>query len=73
MQNVGEESFTYDAFKAEYDTNPRVKNLVRNFSEKGIDLKTKKEPSDVPQADSQDGNNKVSAMAKRATDVGAKL
>ena len=73
MQNVNGEQFDYGTFKAAYDTDPRVKAMVRNFSEKGIDPKTKEAPSDVPQADSQTGGDKVAQMAKSATDVGSKL
>jgi hypothetical protein len=47
--------------------------MIRNFSEKGIEPKTKKAPNDTPQGDTQDGGNTVSRMAKSATDVGDKL
>jgi hypothetical protein len=74
MQNVGGEQFDYGTFKAAYDTDPRVKAMVTNFNEKGIEPKTaNQEKSDVPQGDSQDGGNTVNQMAKRATDVGADL
>lgn len=71
MQNVGEPQFDYGSFKAAYDTDPRVKTMVRNFSEMGIEPATAKEPDDVPQADA--GSDKVSQMATRATDPGAPL
>jgi hypothetical protein len=73
MQNVGAEQFDYGAFKAAYDTDPRIKTMVANFSERGIEAKTKETPSDMPQGDRSGGADKVSAMAKRATDVGAEL
>lgn len=73
MQNVGAEHFNYDAFKASYDSDPRVKALVANFSERGIEPKTKKAPSDVPQGDKTGSDATVGAMAKRATDLGDKL
>ena len=41
MQNVGGEYFDYGTFKAAYDTDARVKTMVANFSEKGIEPKTK--------------------------------
>jgi hypothetical protein len=47
--------------------------MVRNFSEKGIEPKTKSSPNDVPQGDTQDGGKTVSAMAKRATNLGDNL
>ena len=73
MANVGGEQFDYETFKAAYDTDNRVKTMIRNFSEKGIDPKTKEEPDDVPQADSQDGFNTVSQRDKSATNFGDKL
>lgn len=72
MQNVGAESFDYGTFKAAYDTDPRIKSMVQNFSEKGIEPKTKQQATDTPQGDTT-GNNTVASMAKSATDVGAKL
>ena len=73
MQNVGAEQFDYGTFKAAYDTDPRLKAMIQNFSEKGIEPKTKKQATDTPQGDSQTGGDKVAQMAKSATDVGAKL
>ena len=73
MANVGGEQFDYETFKAAYDTDNRVKTMIRNFSEKGIEPKTKEEPNDLPQADSQDGGKSVSQMAKSATNLGDKL
>ena len=73
MQNVGAaESFDYGTFKAAYDTDPRVKAMVQNFNEKGIEPKTKQQATDTPQGDTT-GNNTVANMAKSATDVGAAL
>lgn len=70
MQNVGAEQFDYGTFKAAYDTDARVRTMVSNFSEKGIEPKTAKEPSDAPQGDTERGGDTVSQMAKRATDLG---
>lgn len=72
MQNVGSEQFDYGTFKAAYDTDPRLKAMIQNFSEKGIEPKTKKQATDTPQGDTT-GNNTVASMAKSATNVGAKL
>lgn len=70
MQNVGSEHFSYDSFKASYDADPRIKALVANFTERGIEPKTKKAPTDVPQGDSGNSGSSVGAMAKRATNLG---
>jgi hypothetical protein len=72
MQNVGAEQFDYGTFKAAYDTDPRLKAMIQNFSEKGIEPKTKKQATDTPQGDTA-GKDTVSKMAKSATDIGAKL
>ena len=65
--------FDYGTFKAAYDTDPRVKTMVANFSEKGIEPKTKKPATGNNQADTDKGDKTVSQMAKSATDIGAKL
>ena len=64
MQNVGAEQFDYGTFKAAYDTDPRLKAMIQNFSEKGIEPKTKKQATDTPQGDTA-GKDTVSKMAKR--------
>lgn len=69
MQNVGGEFFDYGTFKAAYDTDPRVKTMVKNFSEQGIEAKTANQIADIPQGGSETGSSKVSQMAKRATDL----
>jgi len=72
MQNMGGESFVYGTFKNAYDTDPRVKEMIKDFSEDGITLKTK-EDAQQGATSSAAGDNTVSKMAKRATDVGADL
>ncbi len=73
MQNVGGEQFDYGTFKAAYDTDARIKTMVTNFNEKGIEPKTAQAVSkgDTPQQDAE--GDKVSQMAKNATDVGASI
>lgn len=71
MQNVGSEQFDYGTFKAAYDTDPRVKAMVKNFNKVGVELKTAVDDTEEPQQDQ--GTDNVSQMAKSATDVGAKL
>ena len=72
MQNVGGEYFDFGTFKAAYDTDPRVKTMVRNFNNKGLEPETENGSDDTSQADPED-NSEVSQMAKRATDLGAEL
>jgi len=72
MQNVDAEFFDYGTFVAAFETDPRIKTMVKNFSKDGIEVKTKNQIDDAPQ-DGDEGNDAVSQMAKRATDVGAEL
>jgi hypothetical protein len=72
MQNVGSEQFDYGMFKAAFDTDPRVKTMVKNFSAAGIEPKTKNDIEDTPQG-GEEGTDKVAQMAKSATDVGDSL
>ena len=72
MQNMGGEAFVYDTFKNAYDSDPRIKEMVNNFSAAGIELKTK-EDAEQGATSAQDGSNTVSQMAKSATDLGDKL
>jgi len=46
--------------------------MVKDFSEEGINLKTKQD-ADKGATSSADGGDTVSAMAQRATDPGAPL
>ena len=68
MQNQGRGQFTYDVFKAAYDSDPRLQTLVSNFDKNTIELKSD-EMDDVP-VDTQSGSDSVGSMAKRATDLG---
>ena len=73
MQNMGGEAFVYDTFKNAYDSDPRIKEMVKDFSEAGITLKTKEDADKSAATTPDDGSNTVSAMAKSATDLGDKL
>ena len=72
MQNIGSEAFAYETFKVAHDTDPRVKGMVSNFSAEGVELKTDQD-AEEPATSADEGGDKVSQMAKRATDVGADL
>jgi hypothetical protein len=69
MQNVGGEQFDFGTFKAAYDTDPRVKTMVKNFSAAGVEPKTKENEKDEPQVN-EPGGDTVASMAKSATDLG---
>jgi hypothetical protein len=64
MKNAGREQFDYRSFKAAYDSDERLKSMIKNFNQDGITLKTDTD-TEAPQQDL--GNKSVSKMAKRAT------
>jgi hypothetical protein len=70
MQNVGKIQFSYDVFKAAYDSDAYVQGLVKNFDKEKITFKSDS-MDDIPQdAKDPSKSNTVSSMAKRATDLG---
>ena len=73
MANMGGEQFDYGTFKAAYDTDPRIKTMVQNFSQEGVEPKTSKslDTGATPQQDPQ--GDVVGQMAKNATNLGDKL
>lgn len=70
MQNVEAEHFDFESFKAAYDTDPRVKAMVKNFDKRGIEPMTKNELDSGTTSTSSSGGDTVSSMAKRATNLG---
>ena len=75
MRNQGNGNFDYESFKAMYDADPRLQQLVTNFDQDKIEFK-QSEVDDV--AGAVPGNpgrpsDTVGNMAKNATDVGAEL
>jgi hypothetical protein len=67
MQNVDNQQFTFDAFKAAYDGDPRVQDIVKNFDRNTIELKTSS--ADDINSNKPKSKNKISQMAKRAVDL----
>ena len=66
MKNAGREQFDYRSFKAAYDSDERLKSMIKNFNQDGVTLKTDTDAdAEAPQQDL--GNKAVSKMAKRAT------
>ncbi len=67
MQNMTGQTVDYDSFKVQFDSNPELKNLIDNFDENGIVIKTKAkkvEPGQV--GDKAKAMNNVKSAAKRA-------
>jgi hypothetical protein len=67
MQNTGNQQFTYDSFKAAYDSDPKIKDIVKDFDQNTVTLKTS-ELDDINPSKGQ-SKNKISQMAKRAVDL----
>jgi len=74
MQNQGHGQFTYDVFKAAYDSDPKLQKLVTNFDQEKIEFKDS-EMDDVNKLPGNPGrpSDAVGKMAKSATDLGDKL
>lgn len=73
VQNVTGQDVDYDAFKAQFDANPELKNIVDNFDENGITIKTKakkQEPGQVGDAEKAKANVKSSAKRAAARMIG---
>jgi hypothetical protein len=68
MTNIGYPSFNYDIFKQMYDQGDALKNIVSDFDEEKIVIKTKHDAEADPQMDfdNQGSTDKVKQMAKSA-------
>lgn len=64
LQNVQGNSVDYDAFKAQYDADPTLKDFIDNFDADGITLKTNRSSTEQPVADK--GTSDINTSAKRA-------
>lgn len=71
MQNVGAEQFDFETFKVAYDTDPKVKAMIKDFDKDGITPKTQAQsPVDAEAPKEVGSGDTVGQMAKRATDLG---
>jgi len=70
MRNSDRQQFSYETFVAAMENDPRLQNIVTNYTQDKIELK-QSEVDDLNQP--QDGTDTVGQMAARATDVGASL
>lgn len=67
VQNVTGQDVDYDSFKAEFDANPKMKNLVDKFDANGITIKTKNKVAQPGQpGDKNKAMAGVKSSAKRA-------
>jgi hypothetical protein len=68
MQNSGNQQFSYDIFKAAYDADNKIQNIVKDFDQNSITLKTSGDDNNIQPSRPQ-SKNKISQMAKRAVDL----
>jgi len=70
MQNQGRGQFNYDVFKAAYDADPKLQELVTNFDQEKIEFKDS-EMDDVSKLPGNPGrpSDTVGKMAKNAVDL----
>ena len=68
IANTGYPAFNYDVFKRLYDQGKTLKNIVADFNQEKIVIKTDKEAEDDPEMDfdNQGSTDKVKQMAKAA-------
>ena len=68
MANTGYPTFNYDVFKTLYDKDQDLKNIVADFDQEKIIIKTDKESEADPDMDfdNQGSTDKVKQMAKSA-------
>ena len=68
MANTGYPTFNYDVFKTLYDKDQDLKNIVADFDQEKIVIKTDKESEADPEMDfdNQGSTDKVKQMAKSA-------
>mgnify|MGYP001163517675 CR=1 FL=1 len=68
MKNTGYPTFNYDLFKKMYDEGQKLKNVVADFDQEKIVLKTEKEAESDPEMDfdNQGSTDIVKKMAKSA-------
>ena len=68
MSNTGYPAFNYDVFKRIYDTDSDLKNVVADFDNEKIVVKTDQEAEDDPKMDfdNQGSTDVVKKMAKSA-------
>ena len=68
MSNTGYPAFNYDVFKKMYDDGEELKNIVADFDQDKIVIKTDQEAANDPEMDfdNQGSTDKVKQMAKSA-------
>ena len=68
LENMGLPQFSYETFTRVYDADPQIQDLVDNFNAQGIVMNSD-DAEEEPNRKNDDADNKVSQMAKSATDL----
>ena len=68
MKNTGYPTFSYDLFKHLHDSGDTLKNVVKDFDQEKIVVRTEKDAETDPEMDfdNQGSTDKVNQMAKSA-------
>jgi hypothetical protein len=67
MSNFGNQQFDYQILKAAYDSDDKIKELIKDFNQDSIVFKTS-EMDDLKLKKSK-SKNTISSMAKKAVDL----
>jgi hypothetical protein len=67
MRNIGNQQFDYETFKVAYDSDNKIKSIVKDFDKETITLKTSE--VDNLKTTKHKKKNTVSNMAKKAVDL----
>jgi hypothetical protein len=67
MINVGAPQFDYESLKNLHDTDNRIKNIIKDFTDQSITLKTSEVDDLAPNVKKR--KNTVKNMAKKAVDL----
>ena len=67
MRNIGNQQFDYETFKVAYDSDNKIKSIVKDFDKETITLKTS--GVDNLKTTKHKKKNTVSNMAKKAVDL----
>lgn len=64
LQNITGQEVNYELFKQEYDADPALQELIKNFDSHGVTINTTKK--DLTRSNKNKGQAHVNSMAKRA-------
>ena len=71
MLNMGNPQFDYETLKVAHDNDPRIADIIKDFTQDSVELKTSEVDDLEPKKST--ARNTVKQMAKKATKLGDKL